>query len=44
MQGREAAALQRMTVKELRALHADVFGNDFRTRNEPGWASRTGAR
>ena len=32
--GKEVAALQRMTVKELRARYAEVFGDETRTGNK----------
>ncbi len=33
--GKEVAALQRMTVRELRTRYADVFGKETRAGNKP---------
>ena len=42
--GKEVAALQRMTVKELRARYAEVFGDETRTGNKAWmWCTRRAA-
>ena len=38
--GKEVAALQRMTVKELRAKYAEVFGETTRAGNKPWLVKR----
>lgn len=38
--GKEVAALQRMTVKELRARYADVFGEETAANNKPWLVKR----